>query len=367
MGCRTLYLILITSILVCFPACNSPSIPPEVYEAKLQAGDLWREGAPDHFPQEYEEYLRLTEVAKDAFFRVQAKIVWFRKYEETAAAYRTVISQGDTLLQRLKQFKSDQELSTASRLAILRKQMKTIKDIGLLVNDKKYMSLTLARVDLLASEAEMLVGREEYTDAATRLADAEYYLKESQDHLMTVLQRYNDESLIRRWRNWVDETIAQSRREGIYAIVVVKIDQTLILYKNGAHHYSCKVSLGKNSLFDKLHSGDQATPEGKYKISKKMGRSRYYKAFLIDYPNASDQESFRRNKQRGLIPRGVGIGGLIEIHGGGSDSITRGCVSLANADLDRIFPLVDVGTPVMIVGSTRTLKDIIEQRNGRLH
>lgn len=367
MGCRTLYLVLITSILVCFPACNSPRIPPEVYEAKFQAEDLWREGAPDHFPQEYEEYLRLTEVAKDSFFRVQAKIVWFRKYEETTAAYRTAISYGDSLLQRLKQYKGEQELSTASKLAVLRRQMKTIKDIGLLVNDKKYMSLTLARVDLLASEAEVLVDRGQYADAAKILTDAEYYFKESQEHLMNVLKRYSDEALIRKWRNWVDETIARSRRESTYAIVVVKIDQTLTLYKAGIPHYSCKVSLGKNSLFDKMHSGDQATPEGDYKISKKMARSRYYKALLIDYPNASDQEAFRRNKQRGLIPKGVGIGGLIEIHGGGSDSITRGCVSLANDDLDRIFPLVDVGTPVMIVGSIRTLEDIIEQRNGRLH
>jgi len=57
-------------------------------------------------------------------------------------------------------------------------------------------------------------------------------------------------------------------------------------------------------------------------------------------------------KRRGELPRGSGIGGLIEIHGEGGrgQNWTDGCVALKNADMDDLFARVRNGTRVTIVG-----------------
>ena len=87
---------------------------------------------------------------------------------------------------------------------------------------------------------------------------------------------------------------------------------------------SYDIGLGRFGLSDKMYSGDEATPEGRYKIIRKFPNSTFYKALLIDYPNEEDRESFARGKRAGTIPVKAGIGGEIEIHGGGKDSLTRG-------------------------------------------
>ena len=105
----------------------------------------------------------------------------------------------------------------------------------------------------------------------------------------------------------------------------------------------------------KLHQGDGATPEGRYKITdkKSRGRSRYYKALLLDYPNREDLRELEALKASGEIPRGTRAGSLIEIHGEGGKGKdwTDGCVAITNDEIDWIFTRVAVGTPVTIVGS----------------
>ena len=55
----------------------------------------------------------------------------------------------------------------------------------------------------------------------------------------------------------------------------------------------------------------------------------------------------------GYLPRGMPLGGLIEIHGEGGrgKDWTNGCVALVNEEMDDLFSKVDVGTPVTIVGA----------------
>ena len=66
------------------------------------------------------------------------------------------------------------------------------------------------------------------------------------------------------------------------------------------------VGLGFNGLADKRFAGDNATPEGRYTIVRKIPSSLYYKALLIDYPNDEDRRWFAREKARGTIPGSVG-------------------------------------------------------------
>jgi hypothetical protein len=57
-----------------------------------------------------------------------------------------------------------------------------------------------------------------------------------------------------------------------------------------------------------------------------------------------------KHSRKGLIPGQAGIGGAIEIHGGGKDSLTKGCVGLENKDMDRVYDYAREGTAVTIVG-----------------
>lgn len=153
------------------------------------------------------------------------------------------------------------------------------------------------------------------------------------------------------WRRWVNETIELSRRSGGFAVIVDKTAHKTYLIRSGRIVHTYDSELGYNSARQKLFSGDAATPEGKYRVVKENNRSRYYRALLLDYPNASDRQRFADNKRRGIISPRARIGGLIEIHGDGGKNRdwTEGCVALTNKDMDHIMQFVSVGTPVTIV------------------
>jgi murein L,D-transpeptidase YafK len=183
-------------------------------------------------------------------------------------------------------------------------------------------------------------------------------IKASEDILVPIFNRYTDKTLIEKWKRWVDEIAAESREKGTPAIVVSKIDRRLTIYKHGRPFKTYEIGIGRNGLSDKLLAGDGATPEGSYRVIKKLSRSRYRKALLLNYPNGEDRKEFLRLKKMGLIPKRAGMGGLIEIHGGGKEGMTYGCVSLENRHMDEVFELVQSGTPVAIVG-TASLRDDI--------
>jgi murein L,D-transpeptidase YafK len=164
-----------------------------------------------------------------------------------------------------------------------------------------------------------------------------------------------------KWQRWADETIAWSKNNNAYAILVDKFAQTCYLYKDGKIKKEFNAELGPNWIGTKQYKGDKATPEGKYHVTKKKSRhqTKYYKALLINYPNDEDQARYNTNSKKGLIPK-RGAGNLIEIHGDGGKGInwTDGCVALTNNDMDKLYEQVGVGTPVTIVGSTKSLKEI---------
>jgi hypothetical protein len=82
---------------------------------------------------------------------------------------------------------------------------------------------------------------------------------------------------------------------------------------------------------------------------------------LINYPNDEDQKAFAMAKKDGRVPARAAIGGAIEIHGGGKDSLTEGCVGLENKDMDEIFNLVRIGTPVTILGAVSVENSILAE------
>ncbi len=167
--------------------------------------------------------------------------------------------------------------------------------------------------------------------------------------------RFRDPGLLKQWRAWVRTTIAESKRRGQPVIIVDKLRGALHIYDDGKRVASFGAELGANGLKPKRYAGDKATPEGRYRVveARDRGATQFHKALLLDYPNREDLARFRAGQRRGSIPRRVGVGGLIEIHGYGGDGKdwTDGCVALENRDMDKVFARSAVGTPVTIVGT----------------
>lgn len=166
-----------------------------------------------------------------------------------------------------------------------------------------------------------------------------------------------------KWQKWVESTIATSASTKSYAFVVDKIKHKGFLYYNGKIAKEYDVEFGKNWIGDKLYAGDNATPEGRYLVTgkKNSGNSGYYKAMMLNYPNAEDRAEFAERRRTGQIPKSRGIGGLIEIHGNGGKGVdwTKGCVALSDDKIDELYSKLSVGSPVTIVGSTVSLSDLL--------
>ena len=175
------------------------------------------------------------------------------------------------------------------------------------------------------------------------------------DGFVALHARYGDARQLRKWRELVAQTIAHSRDSGETVFVVDKLKRRLHVYAGGRREATYTAELGVKGLRQKVHSGDQATPEGRYRVTRLRGpgKTTYYKALLIDYPNGDDRARFALGRKNGQVPLRAGIGSLIEIHGEGGQGRdwTDGCVALTNQDMDRVFAKARVGTPVTIVGT----------------
>jgi murein L,D-transpeptidase YafK len=145
--------------------------------------------------------------------------------------------------------------------------------------------------------------------------------------------------------NWAgDERVADH-------ILIVKSTRTLTLLNHGQVLKTYKVALGGDPVGPKDKAGDKKTPEGEYIIDSKNPHSRFHLALHISYPNNDDRERARK--------LGVSPGGGVEIHELESKyawvgslqrqvNWTAGCIAVTNPEIDEIWPLVPVGTPVEI-------------------
>jgi murein L,D-transpeptidase YafK len=134
-------------------------------------------------------------------------------------------------------------------------------------------------------------------------------------------------------------------------IVIDKSTHTLTLMRDDKVWKSYKVALSRQDVGAKEREGDHKVPEGEYVIDSKNPHSRFHLALHISYPNPSDVERARK--------LGVKPGGNIEIHGVNSKyewvgslqrqiDWTDGCIAVTNSEIEEIYPLITVGTPVEI-------------------
>ena len=208
-------------------------------------------------------------------------------------------------------------------------------------------------------ESKEAYERGDYKQVSLNLDIASQLITKSVSEAHNFLSNYFTD--LSKWRRWADETIDWSGKNNAYAILVDKFAHKLYVYYDGKLKREFNAELGPYWIGAKQYRGDKATPEGKYHVTKKKSHreTKYYKALLINYPNSEDLARYEANVKKGRIPR-RGAGNLIEIHGDGGKGMnwTDGCVALTNNDMDRLFEMCGPGTPVTIVGSTKSLQEI---------
>ncbi|GAB4387676.1 MAG: hypothetical protein Kow0025_02580 [Thermodesulfovibrionales bacterium] len=351
MAFRLLRITLLIAALAASAGCSAPPAPPELGLAERQELDLWRAGAGVYAPAKYAEYKAALRKAREGYLRERERFPLLRKMDPVEAELKAVLEKGGLLMEETAALKEARAAEVEERMALLEN---SVENLGKLTSELQRSRLArrdLVKAQLLISEARLLKARHEHPQAAEKLREAERRVEAVKRATFPLLVRYADKRQIEKWRRWAAETIEWSGRTGGKAIVVNKMDRTLTLYRDGAPIKTYGVGLGRNGANDKLHAGDGATPEGRYSVSRKNPNSRYHLALLINYPNDEDRRNFAQLRKKGLIPAGKGIGGLVEIHGGGKESLTHGCIALENSQMEELYSLVEVGTPVTIVGA----------------
>jgi murein L,D-transpeptidase YafK len=137
-----------------------------------------------------------------------------------------------------------------------------------------------------------------------------------------------------------------------------------------------RVSLGRAGInCNRTRAGDNCTPTGTFFVASKGPSQRFHKFLLLSYP---DEKAARRGLETHLIsqsefdaieaalkagrapPQNTHLGGEIGIHGQPSwvpsflsTTVTRfdwtaACVSVTDSEIDPMYEVVDIGTPVLI-------------------
>lgn len=132
---------------------------------------------------------------------------------------------------------------------------------------------------------------------------------------------------------------------------VFKSKRVMELWSKEKKLHTYAISLGAHPIGHKQMEGDERTPEGTYAIIFKNEHSRYHLSLKLSYPSDQDKKVA---ENKGLNP-----GGDIMIHGlpNGLGFIgklhtwwdwTDGCIAVTNQEIEEVWNLVDLNTPVII-------------------
>lgn len=143
-------------------------------------------------------------------------------------------------------------------------------------------------------------------------------------------------------------------------LVVYKSKRSLLLYRHGEFVKQYPIVLGFKPEGRKRHQYDTKTPEGYYQINHKRPHERWRYFISINYPNRRDELIYAAEREAGLIPKAEGktlpIGFGIGIHGNDKPDKqsrgvdwTKGCIAMENDDIDEIYAIAAVGTPIWIL------------------
>lgn len=337
-----------------------PSVVMQLARAALS--QAVRTDASTYSKEQFDEARLLYDSAMSKWKKQNERFIFFRNYDE-------VVRLAELSVRKAEEASINSTANTFSLKAELRIKIDTLNNVAEKIN-RIFRTYPLpsgfwdrvSKGEILLKESENAYDKEEYFKSNMKITEAEYLLTSSYENATGTLRDYFDSYPL--WQEWIKKTVRESRQKQSYAIIIDKFARKCMVYFSGSLNHEYDIELGKNWAGHKKINGDSATPEGPYRITKKIGpgRTKYYKALLIDYPNAADREEFNKRLASGELPHKSKIGGLIEIHGDGGKGIdwTEGCVALSNHDMDAVYRIAGVGTPVTIVGSLNDIRQILE-------
>jgi len=162
---------------------------------------------------------------------------------------------------------------------------------------------------------------------------------------------------------------------GQLKLVIGKSRYTVTLYKGETPVKTYPAVFGKGYPDgDKQMMGDRRTPEGDFYICTMNDSKRFYKFMGLSYPGLKHAEAGLRSEMISPVeyamiktalegrlppPWKTRLGGAVGIHGrmlesGNARQLisknwTDGCIALDNADIDELYRVVSLGTPVTIL------------------
>ncbi len=340
-----------------------PQPPQEkVEDARIALSEAASNNADTYSKKLYREAKSFYDSAMIKWQEENKRFIYFRNYEE-------VVRLADLSARKARQAAKISRNSEVDLNIFLKQKIENLNNIAGQI-DKIFTSYPLSaevwnrisRGKMLLKESEVAYRKGQYAQAKIKIADSELLLTDSYEKAKTNLKEYFNSYPV--WKNWVDRTIRESRQNQNYSIIIDKYSRKCLVYHGGTKKYEYHVELGKNWVGDKRVKGDKATPEGMYKIVKKFGsnKTKYHKALLINYPNETDREEFKKEIAKGTLPRSAKIGSLIEIHGDGGRGVdwTEGCIALTDSEMDVVYKIAMEGTPVTIVGSIVNIDQILD-------
>jgi hypothetical protein len=353
-GATAATLALLAGIDLVWPIASGRTDPPffDKLAAQSSLGEARRSGASRWAPDSMREAEAAMKAALASYRLQEVKFLPFRDYRGVRAAMDVAATKIERALADSNRRRLEAKAAAEEALAAAERDTARSSDVAEAMHLGPYNRTLLQKSKIALDEAHAIYTRGDYVECAARAREAGDGSRVVSGNAVEAASRYADASLVARWTRMVYETAAWSRTTGGTAIVVLKENHRLDLYDGGRVVRSYPADMGYQSVNDKLRSGDAATPEGRYQVTAKKPGSTYYKALALNYPNDEDRAEFDRLRRLGRIPRGASLGGLIEIHGDGGrgKDWTKGCVALANDDMDDLFRRAGVGTPVTIVG-----------------
>jgi L,D-peptidoglycan transpeptidase YkuD (ErfK/YbiS/YcfS/YnhG family) len=306
-------------------------------------------------PEDYRRFVQHW-VALQELLRSDNDIVGWPWEENQFEADLTVLHEEGTRVLALVTDRHDAERQgAASHVARLERRLRRFTDRVDRIGSRVALGERRVETELLVKQARSFMEQGQFVHSKRAAQQAAEQMTSQAAQLNSELGRYADKAQVDHWRSMVRRTVDWSRQHRAAALVVVKATKRLTLYRNGRAVTSYPVRLGFNGVREKRYEDDGATPEGAYRVLrvKDRGQTDFYRAFLLDYPNADDQQRFQSARKTGAIPTQARIGGNIEIHGEANRQLsqTLGCVMLGNRQMDALFRQVEAGTPVTIVGA----------------
>lgn len=343
-----------------------PVPPPPVREMKyaLETLALARENEADKYSNElYREACDYYDSAMTNWKSENERFIYKRNYDKVVAFAELSSSMALQASETSLNISTNLKINLQENLMELESLMKKINNSFHAYPLTSEVRNNISIGKMLAREARVAFNERNYLLAEEGIVKSKSLLTSSYDYANAHLRSYF--KLYPQWKMWIDSTIAISHENNDYSIIIDKFSHKFFVYLDGEIISEFTAELGENWIGDKKRRGDKATPEGMYKIVKKIENDStgYYKALLLDYPNAEDTVNFRREIEKGSLSPTARIGEKIEIHGEGGRGAdwTSGCIALRNREIDSVFMYVNIGTPVTIVGSMYNLRQALNR------